>query len=83
MPSNSLTDWRTTGLGRLTELEKVHASVTPSGPGRKWGTNQLNRSLTVALVAQFQKFAGNCTTKRSPSMLPRRLPTKVFFCGRS
>jgi hypothetical protein len=56
VPSNSLIDWRTTGFGRLTELENVRASVTPSGPGRKWGTNQWNRSLTVALVAQFQKF---------------------------
>jgi hypothetical protein len=55
--SQALQDWRQAGLGRLAELENVHAQATGSGRGRRWGTRQLNRSLFVALVAQFQGFS--------------------------
>ena len=43
-------------MGRLNELEKAHTRATGSGPGRRWGTEQLNRSLFIALVAQFQSY---------------------------
>lgn len=56
MTSNALAKWRTSGLGRLAELEGVHATLVGSGAARKWGTTQLNRSLVLALVAQFQGF---------------------------
>lgn len=56
MPSTALTKWRTSGIARLAELEGVHANLVGSGAGRKWGTTQLNRSLFLALVAQFQSF---------------------------
>lgn len=55
MPSVALDRWRYSGLSRLAELEAVHATFGP-GPGRRWGTTQLNRSLFVALLAQFQRF---------------------------
>jgi hypothetical protein len=54
--SPALSDWRSSGLARLRELEQVHAQATGSAPGRRWGTAQLNRSLLVVLVAQFQGF---------------------------
>ena len=57
MASNALTRWRSSGLARLAELEAVHANLTGTGRGRRWGTTQLNRSLFVALVAQFQGFS--------------------------
>lgn len=56
MASIALTEWRTTGLERLAELEAIHARAAGSGRGRRWGTTQLNRSLFVALVAQFQSY---------------------------
>jgi hypothetical protein len=56
MSSTALARWRSSGLGRLGELEGVHTNLVGSGPGRKWGTTQLNRSLFLALVAQFQSF---------------------------
>ncbi len=56
MASNALVQWRSVGLARLAELEGVHAQATGSGRGRRWGTQQLNRSLFIALVAQFQAF---------------------------
>lgn len=56
MPSKALTQWRGSGLARLAELEAVHANLTGSAPGRRWGTSQLNRSLFLSLVAQFQSF---------------------------
>lgn len=57
MPSEALVDWRSVGLARLAELEAVHTQVTGSARGRRWGTTQLNRSLFIVLVAQFQAYA--------------------------
>lgn len=54
--SSALVEWRSSGLARLAELEAVHAQASGSSRGRRWGTTQLNRSLFVALVAQFQAF---------------------------
>lgn len=56
MPSPALADWTSLGLARLDELEAVHTGVTGRRPGRRWGTEQLNRSLFVVLVAQFQTY---------------------------
>ena len=56
MSSTALAMWRSSGLARLAELEAVHANLTGTGPGRRWGTTQLNRSLFLALVAQFQSY---------------------------
>lgn len=56
MASAALVEWRNGGLLRLDELEAVHSSASGSGPGRRWGTSQLNRHLFVALVAQFQEY---------------------------
>lgn len=56
MPSQAILKWEEEGLARLGELERMHAEATGGGVGRRWGTQQLNRSLLVALVAQFQSF---------------------------
>jgi hypothetical protein len=45
--------WAPAGSG---ELERVHAQVAGGGAERRWGMEQLNRSLLVALVAQFQSY---------------------------
>jgi hypothetical protein len=37
-------------------LHQIHRLATGASRGRRWGTTQLNRSLFVALVAQFQSF---------------------------
>jgi hypothetical protein len=49
--------WSTDAVARLDELERIHADARGSGPGRRWGTEQLNRSMFVALVAQFQTYS--------------------------
>lgn len=56
MPSHALIDWQTVSLARLADLEAVPAQATGSARGRRWGTTQLNRSLFVVLVAQFQGY---------------------------
>lgn len=56
MSSPALVEWRSVGLARLAELEAVHAQATGSARGRRWGTTQLNRSLFIVLVAQFQAY---------------------------
>jgi hypothetical protein len=49
-------EWDTTAKARLDELEKIHRDARGGGPGRRWGTEQLNRSLFLVLVAQFQTY---------------------------
>lgn len=56
MASAALIEWRTVGLARLRELEAVHAAATGTARGRRWGTEQLNRSLFLALMGQFQRY---------------------------
>jgi len=48
--------WDTHCAARLDQLERIHADVRGSGQGRRWYTGQLNRSLLVALVGQFQVY---------------------------
>lgn len=48
--------WDTRSRERLDKLERIHAEVRGPGPGRRWYTSELNRSLFVALVAQFQFY---------------------------
>jgi hypothetical protein len=54
--SQAIQEWTTNGQARLAELEQMHTRATGGGVGRRWGTQQLNRSLLVALMAQFQAF---------------------------
>lgn len=56
MASSAVLEWQTVAAQRLDQLEAVHTQATGKAPGRRWQTTQLNRSLIVALVAQFQGF---------------------------
>lgn len=56
MPSQALTTWASTRIPRLQELERVHAELTGTAPGRRWFTDQLDRSYVVVLASQFQAF---------------------------
>lgn len=57
MSSGALTAWHTTGNARLDELDKVHGSATGPNRGRRWGTEQLNRSFFIAMTAQVQIYS--------------------------
>ena len=48
--------WVTHCAARLDQLEQIHAEIRGGGRGRRWYTGQLNRSLLVALVGQFQVY---------------------------
>ena len=48
--------WDMECVPRLNQLEQVHAAAAGTRRGRRWGTDQLNRSLFVALVGQFQMY---------------------------
>jgi len=54
--SDALARWQSTGLANLGQLHHIHRQATGARRGRRWGTTQLNRSLFVALLAQFQSF---------------------------
>ena len=48
--------WDTECVPRLNQLERIHADARGTRRGRRWETEQLNRSLFVALVGQFQVY---------------------------
>ena len=54
--SNAKNSWSTSGAGRLDQLERIHADSRGYGRGRRWYTGELNRSLLVTLVGQFQVY---------------------------
>ena len=56
MASYALERWQSTGLANLDQLRQIHRLATGARRGRRWGTTQLNRSLFVALLAQFQAY---------------------------
>jgi len=57
MASASLQDWNSRISQRLDELEDLHQRATGTARGRRWGTDQFNGQLYVALVGCFQEFA--------------------------
>jgi hypothetical protein len=57
MPSISYRRWRTTRARALDEIAEAHAAVGGSARGRRFATQQINRSYTVLLAAHFQGFA--------------------------
>ncbi|MDA8038247.1 MAG: hypothetical protein M0Z69_03635 [Actinomycetota bacterium] len=56
MASVAKGEWDTTAKERLDELEAIHTRAHGAKRGRRWGTEQLNRSLFVVLLAQFQTY---------------------------
>ena len=56
MTSAAKGEWDTSAQTRLDELEQLHVDARGTARGRRWGTEQLNRSLFLVLVAQFQTY---------------------------
>jgi len=63
MPSKALDYWKTTSHHQLDEFEDVHKKVGGTGRGRRYLTEQLNRSYLVAVSAQFQRFCRDLHTE--------------------
>lgn len=57
MPSRALTTWQRTRRGRIEHLKALNDALRLPGPGRRWNTEQLNRSLVIAVTSEFQGFA--------------------------
>jgi hypothetical protein len=56
LTSTAKDGWDALAATRLDELERIHRDARGSARGRRWGTEQLNRSLFVVLLAQFQNY---------------------------
>lgn len=56
MASAAKEEWVGAATARLDELERLHVSAFGTNRGRRWGTEQFNRSLFLALAAQFQTY---------------------------
>lgn len=63
MPSTSLSEWLTTRKEALDQLEKAHASIGGTGPGRRYATEQINHAYAMLLASQFQGFCRDLHTE--------------------
>jgi hypothetical protein len=54
--SNALEKWKDERAEALDSLDAIHGNVTGRRRGRKYNTKHLNRTLFVALSAEFQGF---------------------------
>ena len=69
--------WDTECVARLDQLERIHAAAGGTGRGRRWGTEQLNRSLFVALVGQFQVYCRELHDEAARVYLSQANPRQV------
>jgi hypothetical protein len=56
MPSTAFDYWATTRRIALDEIERAHAAVGGTAPGRRYATQQVNQAYAVLLASQFQGY---------------------------
>ena len=56
MSSTSYYRWKTTRSDALDEMAQAHVAIGGSNRGRRYATQQINRSFAVLLASQFQGF---------------------------
>ena len=73
MACAALYRWNADRLPRLDELEAVHGKLG-TGPGRRWLTEQINRSYLLVLAAELQ---GYCRDLHSAGFLANQSPAST------
>jgi hypothetical protein len=77
MPSTSFREWTTVRSDALDEMVQAHAAVGGSRRGRRYATQQINRSYAVLLASQFQGFCrdlhSECVDHLTNSLAPAAL----------
>src|SRR6266566_2436691 len=56
MPSNAYEQWTTARAAELDEIAGAHAAVGGTSPGRRYATQQINRSYAMLLASHFQGY---------------------------
>ena len=69
--------WDNECMERLAQLEQIHRDARGTRRGRRWGTEQLNRSLFVALVGQFQVYCRELHDEATGVYLSQAATTQV------
>jgi hypothetical protein len=89
MPSTSHREWTTSRSDALNEMARAHAAVGGSRPGRRYATQQINRSYAVLLASHFQGFCrdlhSECVAHLTRSISPvslRPIVGAVFTLNR-
>jgi hypothetical protein len=81
MPSISYQEWTTTRSHALDEIAQAHAAVGGSQRGRRYATQQINRSYAVLLASQFQGFCrdlhSECVDHLANALSPAALQSIV------
>ena len=67
MVSDALIEWQRIGLARLDQLEQLHTSATGTAPGRRWGTEQFNRTLCFSSTPWWTSGTLSCMGMRRRS----------------
>lgn len=81
MPSTSYQEWTTSRSKALDEMAQAHAAVGGNERGRRYATQQINRSYAVLLASQFQGFCrdlhSECVDNLVRSLTPASLQPVV------
>ena len=73
--------WGNECMDRLEQLEQIHRDARGTRRGRRWDTEQLNRSLFVALVGQFQVYCRELHDEATGVYLSQANATQVRTLG--
>jgi hypothetical protein len=57
VPSTAYLTWHGQRQGRIDQLLDAHSTMSGTGRGRRWRTEQVNWALTLRLAAEFQGYA--------------------------
>jgi hypothetical protein len=77
MPSTSYHEWEATRSSSLDELARAHVAVGGTKRGRRYATQQINRSYAVLLASQFQGFCRDLHTECAASLVKSISPTSL------
>jgi hypothetical protein len=78
MPSISYRHWATIRANALNEIERAHAAVGGTRPGRRYATQQVNQAYAVLLASQFQGFCRDLHAECVDAILTAVAPPPIL-----
>jgi hypothetical protein len=74
MASAAFRRWVTTRRSELDEIERAHAAIGGTKPGRRYATQQVNRAYTVLVASHFQGYCRDLYTECVDYLVPNLSP---------
>ena len=82
MRSSSYRQWETSRRKNLDEIERAHAAVGGTKPGRRYATQQINHAYAVLLASHFQGFCRDLYDESAVHLVNAITPADLQFIVR-